>query len=77
MTKGRVRRDSVADKNALLRVLGDHPNEPYSASELTQSTGGAPKGVPKGQVRGHLSGEANVQTNKEKGKTYYRIVIKS
>ena len=74
MTQRRVRRYSIADKNALLSALGDHPNEPYSASELTESTGGAPKGVPKGQVRGHLSGEANVQTNKEKGKTYYRIV---
>jgi hypothetical protein len=72
MPKKRTRRDPVADKNALIRFLRDHPKQPFAAGDLRIRTG-----VPKNHVRGHLSGESNVAVEETSRKTFYRFKLSS
>jgi hypothetical protein len=61
-------RDTIEDKNALLRFLRDNPIERFSASDLKNRTG-----VPKSRVRDLIGGESDVQTSTVGAKTFYQI----
>jgi len=61
-------RDTIEDKNVLLRFLRDNPAERFSAGALKNRTG-----VPKSHVRDLIGGESDVQTSAFGAKTYYQI----
>jgi len=61
-------RDTIEDKNALLRFLRDNPTERFSAADLKNRTG-----VPKAHVRDLIGGESDVQTSTAGAKTFYQI----